>query len=372
MTAPTVPLVDLAAVHAELRDELLEAMARVLDSGRFVLGDEVEAFEREVARTLQVPHAVGLSNGTDALVCALSAAGVRAGDVVLTTAFSFIATVTAILRVGAVPRFCDIDPHSFNLEPRCLSDERLDGVKAVVVVHLFGRAADVAAIAERVGDIPIVQDAAQAFGARTDAGPVGALGQAAAFSFFPGKPLGALGDGGLLTTSDPQFAEAARRLRVHGRGPEGTTELVGGNYRLDALQAACLRVKLPHEAQRRALRGANARAYDAAFADLPGVTTPNATQAPDGSHVWSVYALRVNGKRDALRAHLASCGVESAIYYPRPLPRETMLGSSAAAEGQFPEAERACREVLALPVCAELGASRVAAVIAAVRGFFGR
>lgn len=366
-----VPLVDLARLHRTQRSELLGAIARVLDSGEYILGSEVDRFEREAAELLGVTHAVGVSSGTDALSCALLAAGVGPGDVVLTTALSFVATATAILRVGALPRFCDVDAVTYNLDLDALPDDELAGVAAIVVVHLFGHPADVSAIRRRVGpSLPIIEDAAQAFGARAAAGPVGALGDLASFSFFPAKPLGALGDGGMVTTTAAALAARCRRLRVHGRDEAGRCLEAGSNMRLDALQAAVLRTQLPQVTARRAARTQHAALYARLLIDLEEITLPGGGGAPGVEPSWSVYSVRVAEHRDELRRHLASHGIETAVYYPRPLPDEPLFAGLLGARRRFPIAERLCRELLALPVAAELGEAGPLAVSEAIRAFY--
>lgn len=364
-----VPLIDLGALHTPLRERLLQRMAEVFDTGRFILGAEVRAFETEVARHLDVPHAIGVSNGTDAIVCALTAGGIGPADTIVTTPFSFVATATACLRTGARLRFVDIDPVHFNLCPTKLAASAIHDVRALVAVHLFGHPADASALSRCVPDALLVEDAAQAFGARAAGRPVGGLGHMGTFSFFPGKPLGALGDGGLVTTRDATFDERVRGLRSHGRGPDGSVHWLGGNYRLDELQAAVLRIKLQDDDERRRLRTQNAEYYRSALAQIPEVIAPQAVG--DVVHAWSVFALRVLERRDPLRAHLASAGIETALYYPRPLHLEPALKQQGYARGDFPVAERCSEQLLALPVHAELSAQQRAHVAASIARFFG-
>jgi dTDP-4-amino-4,6-dideoxygalactose transaminase len=364
-----VPLIDMEAMHRPLRARVLERLAAVYDSGRFVLGPEVQSFEREAAQYLGARHCVGVSNGTDALVCALSALQIGQGDTILTTPLSFIATATACLRSGAKLRFADVDPVSFNLSPAALSESEVQGINALVAVHLFGQVADIAALRARVPGRPVIEDAAQAFGARLGQAAVGTLGDVAAFSFFPGKPLGALGDAGLVATADPVLAERVRAARTHGRGQDGQIERVGGNYRLDEVQAAILRIKLEFDAERLARRAANARYYTDALAAVAEVVTPR--EAPGTSASWSVFSLRVLQQRDALRAHLTACGVETALYYPRPLHLEPALASLGYARGDFPAAEACAEQLLALPVHAELRAEQREHVASSIARFFG-
>lgn len=366
-----VPLVDLRALHRQHRAELLEAITRVLDSGEFVLGEEVREFEREAALLLGVEHAIGLASGTDALSCALLASGVVPGDVVLTTALSFVATATAIARVGAIPRFCDVDERTFNLDPAALDDVELSGVRAAIVVHLFGYPADVPAVRQRLGtDVVVIEDAAQAFGARSEYGPVGTLGDLAAFSFFPAKPLGALGDAGMLATASASTADRCRRLRIHGRDERGRCVEAGSNMRLDALQAAVLRAQLPQVTARRAARERHAALYAERLGGLPALKLPDVPAHEGCTPAWSVYAVRVAERRDELRRYLQHQGIETAVYYPRPLPKEPAFAASSHPQRGFPVAERLCNELLALPIAAELGEAGPCAVAEAIRSFY--
>ncbi|MFW6051104.1 MAG: DegT/DnrJ/EryC1/StrS family aminotransferase [Myxococcota bacterium] len=372
MSEEPVPLLDLAAHHAPLAGELRAAVERVLASNRFILGPEVEAFEREVADHLGVPHAVGVSSGTDALLVALMALEIGPGDEVVTTPFSFFATAGCIARVGARPVFVDIDPVTFNLDPEQVASAVGDRTRAILPVHLFGQPYDVeglrAAAAGR--DLPVIEDAAQAIGAATSLGPVGGLGTFGCFSFFPSKNLGCFGDGGLVTTRDPELAERIRILRAHGSRPKYHHARIGGNFRLDAVQAAVLRVLLPHLPAWTAARRANAERYDALFAADPSlgerVRTPRRVEP---GHVYNQYVVRVP-RRDALRAHLTERGIGSEVYYPVPLHLQKCFEGLGHREGDLPEAERASREVLALPVYPELGEARQRRVVAAIREFY--
>ncbi|HEY4117525.1 MAG TPA: aminotransferase class I/II-fold pyridoxal phosphate-dependent enzyme [Byssovorax sp.] len=359
-----IPFVDVAADNAPDARELRAAFDRVLVSGRFILGDEVAAFERAVAERLGVAHAIGVSSGTDALLVALSALDVGPGDEVITPAYSFFATAAAIARLGARPVFVDVDPRSFNLEPSGVIERIGPRTKAILGVHLFGRpfADEVLAAAERRA-VPVVEDAAQAIGARGARGPVGALGALACFSFFPTKNLGALGDAGLVTTDRPELAARAVALRSHGAAQRHVHTELGGNFRLDALQAALLGVKLCGLDARTAARRDNAARYAAAFAraQIPPelLSTPDAREP---GHVWNQYVVRTP-RRDALRAHLAERGVAAEVYYPTPLHLQPAFAALGHRRGDFPEAERAAAESLALPVFPTLGAARQARVV---------
>jgi len=372
LTDADVPLVDLGRQAAALASELGAAAARVLASGAYVLGPEVEAFEREIASFVGVGHAVGVASGTDALDLALRAAGVRPGDRVLTSPFTFFATVSAILSAGAVPVFADIDPATFNLDPGRVR-EVLDGpdgggVRAVLPVHLYGQAADVDALAGF--GLPLVEDAAQALGARLGARAAGALGVAGCFSFFPTKNLGGFGDGGMVTTDDAELADRVRLLRAHGMRPRYTHRVVGTNSRLDALQAALLRVKLPHLPAWLDAREGHARAYGEALAGLPGLLAPAA--ASGRRHAWHQYTVRVDGgRRDAVREALQGMGIATGVYYPTPAHLQEALAHLGHRRGDFPEAERACREVLSLPLFPELTVAERDRVISALATALG-
>jgi dTDP-4-amino-4,6-dideoxygalactose transaminase len=284
-----VPFVDLVPQPAPLRAELLSALTRVVDSGRFILGPEVALFEREAARYLAVPHAVGVSSGSDALVCALLATGVGAGDEVITPGLSFFATAGAVLRVGAVPRFADVESETLNLSPAACERAITARTKAILVVHLYGAPARLDALVElaRRAKLTLIEDAAQAFSARYEEKAVGTLGTIGCFSFFPTKPLGGLGDGGLVCTAHPELAERLRRIRTHGAERRHEHVMLGGNFRLDELQAAALRVKLPHLSAALAERARMAKRYDEAFASIDGMkllaNSPDHFYIPDRS-----------------------------------------------------------------------------------------
>ncbi len=367
-----IALANPGRLHRRLRAELLAAIEEVLGSGQYILGPQVAAFESEVASMLSVEHAVGAASGTDALTLALAAAGVGAGDVVLTTPLSFVATATAIVRLGARPRFCDVDPVTFNIDPNQVDEQLALGVKALVPVHLFGRPAEVGRLRRRCPGAIVVEDAAQAFGASSEDGPVGAQGELAAFSFFPAKPLGAMGDAGLVTTRREDFANECRSLRSHGRQDDGRYHRLGSNSRLDELQAAVLRVLLPLDWQRRKRRQQLAETYRQELAGFSELIVPNADEAGGIEHAWSVYAVRVVRKRDELRAFLRERGIDAAVYYQRPLPFEPVLSHLGYAAGDFPVAEQLCRELLALPVAAEMSESEQARVLDAVLDFHRR
>ncbi|HET7541376.1 MAG TPA: DegT/DnrJ/EryC1/StrS family aminotransferase [Polyangiaceae bacterium] len=347
-----IPFFDLSAQTSELMDEIRPALERVLQSQRFILGEEVAAFEREIADYLGVRYAIGVSSGTDALVVALSALGIGQGDEVITTPYSFFATTGAILRVGATPVFVDIEPDSFNLNAESVSAALTPRTRAILPVHLFGQAADMRALRAIASDnqLALIEDAAQALGATLHGAQVGSLGDMACFSFFPTKNLGAFGDGGLVTTNDEKLAELARSLRGHGFIAKHFSQRLGGNYRLDALQAAVLRVKLRHLDGFNARRRKNARYY------LEAVTNDELMlplELPGRTHVYHQFVVR-SRERDALAAHLLQHGIRTEQYYPFPIHLQPACASLRYGQGSFPEAESAAQESLALPIFPEL------------------
>lgn len=357
MSGQKIPILDLKAQNASVRADVDKAIRRVIDSGVFILGPEVQAFEAEVAAYLGVKHAIGVSSGTDALLVALMALEVGAGDEVILPPFTFFATAGCVARTGAKPVFVDIDPGTFNLDPRKVEAAITPRTKAIVPVHLFGQACDMDALRRIASarNLPLIEDAAQAIGASTVEGKVGGLGTLACFSFFPSKNLGCFGDGGLVTTNDDALAEKVRVLRTHGSKSKYLHAFVGGNFRLDSLQAAILRVKLPHLDAWAAGRIQNAARYDALFraANLPaGVLTPPVKAQP--GHVYNQYVIRTR-HRDALQKHLEAEGIGTMIYYPLSLHLQECFASLGHKKGDFPESERATEEVLALPIFPELG-----------------
>jgi dTDP-4-amino-4,6-dideoxygalactose transaminase len=361
---------DLAAQHRPLEDELARAVRETLATGQLILGPEVERFERAVAATLGGRHAVGVSSGTDALLVALLALGVGPNDEVVTTPFSFFATVESIVRVGARPVFADIEPGTLNLDPVSTEAVIGDRTRAVVPVHLFGTPARLDAltqIAARRG-LSVVEDAAQAFGSRYRGRSAGTWGACGCFSFFPAKLLGAAGDAGLVITDDDALAERCLRLRQHGAVRRGEHVDIGGNFRMDAVQAAVLSVKLAHVERWTQRRRAIAAAYDAAFRQLAGLRQIERGDGWNGS----IYTVRVlEGRRDALRGHLADRGIETAVYYERPLHLQPALGFLGLGPGSLPESERAAVEVLSLPLYAELSDAARDHVAESVCTFFG-
>jgi dTDP-4-amino-4,6-dideoxygalactose transaminase len=370
-----VPLLDLTAQYRALRDELDEAVARVVRSQGFVLGPEVEGLEDDLRTYLGVPHAIGVASGTDALLLPLMALEPEPGDEVVVPAFTFFATAGAVWNAGFRPVFCDVDPVTFNVTRETVEAAWTDRTRAVIPVHLFGQMVpleDLLPLA-RSRSALVLEDAAQAIGARRSlpsgeevmagaAAPVGAL------SFFPTKNLGAFGDGGMVTARDPDLAETVRKLRVHGGRQMYRHELVGTNSRLDALQAAVLRAKLPHLEAWTVARRAHACAYGELFEGLGPVRTPGVAEG--NFHVYNQYTLRVE-RRDELRRFLSDRGVGTGVYYPVPLHLQPCFAELGYREGDLPVSEALCREVLSLPVFPELSDEGRSEVAAGVRAFYG-
>lgn len=361
-----VPLLDLQAQYKPIREDILAAMARVADSQYFIGGPEVEAFEREIAADIGVAQAVGLSSGTDALLVALMALGIGPGDEVITPTFSFFATAGCVSRVGAVPKLVDIDPLTYNVDAAAVASAITARTKAIIPVHLYGQCAEMDPILEvaRQRGIAVIEDAAQAIGATYKGRQAGTMGGVGCFSFFPSKNLGAFGDAGLLTTNDEALAHEVRLLRNHGAEPKYFHKRIGGNFRLDALQAAILRVKRPHldgwtEARRR-----NADRYDRLFEES-GAAVGRPSRAPERRHIFNQYVIRVS-ERDAVRKALTARGIGTEIYYPVPFHLQECFGPLGYRRGDFPHAERAADEVLALPIYGELTEAQQREVVDAV------
>ncbi len=371
MGPKTIPFLDLAAQNGPLFDRIRTAFERVAADNRFILGPEVEAFEREVAGIVGVRNAIGVSSGTDALLISLMALGVGAGHEVITTPFSFFATAGCIARLGARPVFVDIEPGTGNLDASLVTPAVTARTKAVLAVHLYGQPCDLRSL-QRVCQqhgLWLVEDAAQAIGARRDGLSAGAAGILGCFSFFPSKNLGAFGDAGLVATDSEELAERIRSLRVHGASPKYFHALIGGNFRLDALQAAILRAKLPYLASWTGARRRNALLYDRLFqeAGLPAEVLRTPLRVTE-EHVYNQYVIRTN-KRDALRDHLGAQRIGCEVYYPRPLHLQKCFDYLGNAAGSFPNAELAADQVLALPVFPELGDERVRHIAAVVVDF---
>ena len=370
----TVPLLDLQAQYQPLRTEILAAIERVCDSQRFIMGPEITALEGEMAKMLDVRHAVAVSSGTDALLLALMALDIKAGDEVITPTYSFFATAGAVARLGAKPVLIDIDETTLNMDPEKLAAVITPRTKAIIPVHLFGQSADMDPILDIAARayIPVVEDAAQAIGASYKSRLLGGLGAFGCFSFFPSKNLGAFGDAGLLTTNDDGLAKQARLLRTHGMEPKYYHHLVGANFRMDALQAAILRVKAPHLAGWTERRRANADRYRTLFRDaglLEQITLPDAPD--DRWHIYNQFVIRTSD-RDGLKKHLDARGIGTEIYYPVPFHQQPCFAYLGYKTGDFPEAERAARDSLAIPIYSELTSAQQEAVVAAVGEFVHR
>ncbi|MGB9617360.1 MAG: DegT/DnrJ/EryC1/StrS family aminotransferase [Desulfomonilaceae bacterium] len=352
----TVPLLDLKAQYRQIRDEVRDAVDRVMESQQFILGPEVQALEQEIAAYCGCRYAVGVSSGTDALIASLMALGVGPGDEVITTPFSFFATVGAIVRLGATPVFVDIHPRDFNINANEIEAMVTKRTKAIIPVHLFGQMADMSSIMETADKhgIPIVEDAAQAIGSECQGKRAGSFGAAGCFSFFPSKNLGGFGDGGLVATNDEALAQRLRIIRNQGADPKYYHKALGGNFRLDALQAAVLRVKLKYLDAWTEGRRANASYYTKRFTEL-GLTDGYIAPPPivRERHVFNQYVIRARD-RDALRSFLAEHGVSTEIYYPLPLHRQECISKAVFARAALPESEKAASEVLALPIYPEL------------------
>jgi dTDP-4-amino-4,6-dideoxygalactose transaminase len=358
-----VPLLDLKAQYASIRGEIREAMDRVCDSQMFILGPEVKALEEEVARYCEVKFALGVSSGSDALLAALMALGVGPGDEVITTPYSFFATAGAIARVGARAAFVDIEPHTFNMNVQQAVARVTPKTRAIIPVHLFGRCVDVRPLVET--GVPVIEDAAQAIGARDSGGRrAGSVGGVGCFSFFPTKNLGAFGDGGLITTADDALHQRLSMIRVHGGKTKYHHDLVGGNFRLDALQAAILRVKLKHLDAWSAGRRANAERYRRLMAGAPVRLPEDAA-----GHIYNQFVIRAP-RRDELQAHLKERGVGTEVYYPLPLHLQPCFASWGYRAGDFPVSEAAARDSLALPIYPELTTQQQEVVAEGIRGFY--
>lgn len=356
-TTQSVPLLDLAAQNGPLRDEIMSAIGKVVDSGRFILGPDVEKLEADLAKITGAKHVIGVSSGTDALLVALMALGIGPGDTVITTPFSFFATAGAVSRLGAKPTFVDIDPATFNLDAKAAAASVTATTKAIIPVHLFGRAAEIPATS-----VPVIEDAAQSIGSAKLGGIAGCL------SFFPSKNLGAFGDAGAVYTDDAAFADRVTLLRTHGGRPKYYHQAIGGNFRIDALQAAILAVKLPHLAGWTEARRRNAHRYRAMFAaaKLPAELVVPA-DAP--GHIYNQFSLRAP-RRDALRDYLTKAKVSTEIYYPVPFHLQPCFQDLGYKKGEFPHSERAADEALALPIYPEITEAQQQYVVDQIAAFY--
>ncbi len=366
----SVPLLDLNRQNAVLQARLMAACERVLRSGHFILGTEVEGFEQEAATFLGAKHAIAISSGTDAILVALMALDLGPGDEVICPAFTFFATAGCIARLGAVPVFADVHPETFNLDAADTARRITPRTKAIMPVHLFGQSAELEPVLALATEhrLAVIEDAAQALGARRDGRACGTFAEFGTYSFFPSKNLGGFGDGGLVTTNRDDLAEKVKLLRMHGMKPKYYHQRVGGNFRLDALQCALLREKLPHLPAYCAARRCNADFYTSRLAGLPGLTLPVAEARNE--HIWNQYTLRVTGagRRDALRAHLSARGIGNEIYYPVPLHQQACF--SHLPPVSLPVSEQLAGEVFSIPVFPELTETEKNEVAGAISAFF--
>jgi dTDP-4-amino-4,6-dideoxygalactose transaminase len=365
-----VPLLDLKAQYLALKSDIDAAIAEVMESQHFILGPKVEQCEKAIAAYVGAPHAIGVSSGSDALLACLMAENIGRGDEVITTAYSFFATAGAIARVGATPVFVDIDPITYNLDASQIAGNITERTRAIIPVHLYGQMADMDAVMEAAqrAHLIVIEDAAQAIGAAHKGRRAGTIGDYGCFSFFPSKNLGAAGDGGMIVTNDAKRAEKLRVLRGHGSSPKYYHKLIGGNFRLDALQAAIVSAKLPYLDRWTAARQKNAALYDQLFADAGlagsgGVTVPVVVT---DRHIFNQYVIRSN-RRDELRKALQARGVATEIYYPVPMHLQECFNYLGHQAGAFPESERAATHSLALPVHPELTEDQIRYVVESVR-----
>ena len=372
-TIRQVPLLDLKAQHAHIRQEVLEAVTRLIDSQKFILGEEVQKLEQEIAAYTQARYAVGCASGSDALFLALLAAGVGAGDRVATTPYTFFATAGAISRLGAIPVFVDVEPATFNIDAGLLEAalRRTDNIRAVIPVHLFGACADMDPIraAARERGAAVIEDAAQAIGAEYNGRRAGALGDMACFSFFPSKNLGGYGDGGMVTTDDAATAERLVALRIHGRKGKYIHDYIGINSRLDALQAAVLRVKFRYLDQWTARRNENAEFYRQEIVRLALPVSAPAAAPYQTRHVYNQFSIRC-ADRDRLQAYLKERGIGCEVYYPLPLHLQKCFADLGYRAGEFPVSEQLAAESLALPVNPEISAEDITYVCETIQGFY--
>jgi dTDP-4-amino-4,6-dideoxygalactose transaminase len=375
-----VPLLDLKAQYATIRDELREAIDRVAESQHFILGPEVEDLEREVADYSQCAHGIGVSSGSDALLVALMAINIKPGDEVITTPYTFFATAGAVARLGARPVFVDIDPLTYNIDPGKIEAAITERTRAIIPVHLYGQMADMNPIMETAArhDLYVIEDAAQAIGSEYKGHRAGSIGHFGCFSFFPSKNLGGFGDGGMVTANDAELADRVKLLRNHGYRPKYYNKVVGGNFRLDAIQAAVLRVKLRYLDAWTEARQKNAALYRDLFAEAGlnvspgsadganGVVLP--TEAADCRHIYNQFVIR-SQRRDALMAHLKERKVGTEIYYPVPMHLQECFADLNYKPGDFPLSERAAEETVALPIYPELTEAMLSSVVSAIADF---
>jgi dTDP-4-amino-4,6-dideoxygalactose transaminase len=376
-----VPLLDLKAQYQTIKGRVLEITEQIYVSQHFILGPHVETLEKKITRYCGCGHAVGVSSGTDALVIALMAAGIGPGDRVISTPYTFFATAGAIARVGATPLFVDIDPETYNLSPEKLNravammaGDILESVKAIIPVHLYGQCADMDPILEMAADHGwvVIEDAAQAIGAEYKGRRAGSMGDFGCFSFFPSKNLGAFGDGGMVTAGDPKACARLKILRVHGADPKYYHKVVGGNFRLDVLQAAIVALKLDYLDGWTAARQENASRYRELFAAAGLTDRLHLPLEKESRHIYNQFVIRVDDGRDALRTFLSEQGVGSEVYYPVPLHLQECFAGLGYRRGDFPASEQAAAQTLALPIYPELTASQQSYVVDTIAAFIKR
>lgn len=376
-----IPLLDLNAQLDPIRDEIKSAVLDVIDSTRYIMGPKVEALEEQIADYCGTAHAIGVTSGTDALLVSLMALDIKPGDWVVTTPYSFFATAGVIARLNAVPKFVDIDPETYNLDPKLLktwfaeNQSHIDKVKAVIPVHLYGQCADMDAIIEIANQykIPVIEDAAQAIGSRypskTGVKKAGSMGSMGCFSFFPSKNLGCVGDGGMVVTNDDNLAVKLRKLRNHGAAPKYYHAMIGGNFRLDPIQAAVLSVKLPHLDHWHRGRQKNADYYNQNL-NIEGLKKPVVAYEPE-YHIYNQYIIYVPGNREALREHLNQNQVGHEVYYPVPFHLQECFAYLGYQKGDFPFSEAAAENTLALPIYPELTDEMKEYVVEKINEFYG-
>jgi dTDP-4-amino-4,6-dideoxygalactose transaminase len=364
-----VPILDLKLQYAGIKEEVTRAIAEVCESQMFCLGPAVNAFEEQIAEYCGCKSAIGVSSGSDALLLSLMTLGIQPGDEVITTGFTFFATAGAISRLGAKPIFADVDQDSYNIAPGCIEDGITDKTRAIIPVHLFGQVAQMAAIKEiaKRHNLAVIEDACQSIGATQDGVKCGNFGDFGCFSFYPTKNLGGFGDGGLITTNDDELADRAKLLRTHGENPRYFYRSLGGNFRLDAIQAAVLSVKLKYLDKWSQKRRDNAALYDKFFADSP-VKTPKID--PNNVSIYHQYTIAVSD-RDRLQSYLAEREIGTGVFYPHPLHLQDCFAGPGYKEGDFPVTERLCREVLSLPVYPELTEEQIEYVAKTILAFYG-
>lgn len=363
-----VPLIDLVRQYQTIKDELDGAVSRVWNHGQFVLGPEVKQFEEMATQKCGADYAIGVASGSDALLLTMHALGVGPGDEVLLPTFTFFATASCVSRLGAKPVFCDIG-EDFNLDPKDAARRITPRTKAMIVVELYGQMADMGALRELTYDrgISLIEDSAQSIGSNFEGVPAGACGDAACFSFFPTKNLGAAGDGGMVTTDDPELADRVRILRQHGASPKYYHKLVGYNSRLDAMQAAILKAKMPHLDRWTEMRRKHADAYDRELAGIGDIRVP--LRRPNAYHIFHQYTITTS-RRDELRDHLKAAKIGTEIYYPLPLHLQECYAYLGGNPGQLPVAERAAKTALSLPIFPEMTQSEQSEVVETIRKFF--